>query len=99
LLEGLAQNLETRRRFDGAAGLRDDVHQRLAQIDHLEQSAKCFRIDVVDEVDPRPSALAVREQVVVRVCGGPQQCFGAQRRTADADVNQIADLAGAPLRG
>ena len=36
------------------------MHQGLAQIDHLEQSAQGFRIDVVDEVDPWSAALAVR---------------------------------------
>ena len=99
LFEDVVDDEVLRHRLAGRARLGDDVEARLFRLDDVEQRGHALGVDVVFDVELRALALGGREVVVMQVAEGVEHGDGAERAAADAQNDEVAELAAHFLGG
>src|SRR5690348_9743358 len=83
----------------GAAGLRDDDEERATELEPTEKRRDGARIDVVENVEPRPSAtLVARERVPLWFEQRRPECDRSESGAADPEHDHVVELSARSCR-
>ncbi|MDQ7052016.1 MAG: hypothetical protein Q9P14_03640 [candidate division KSB1 bacterium] len=93
LLQRIRHHQKNRRGFRRAARFGDDVEQRAAHIQKIQQSGHRVRIGILETIDPRPAPFVVRKLIVKRMQHRTVHRLRSQRRAANAHMHVIGKTA------